>query len=364
MKKTICLLTILILLFCGCAGQTAQTSNTLPSENDTQKAPPFTLQMIDVGQGLCLLIEADDHYMIYDGGGRDHSSFIVSYLTRELGIDHIDLMIASHYDEDHIAGLNGILHTIAVDQVICPDYYSDTQIYQSFIHAIEDRNISMIHPETGDTFTVGGAKIEILNDGKNETESENDRSIACKVSYQTTSTLITGDCEESAEKQMLSSDMSLDSDIYVAGHHGSATSSTKEFLQAVSPEVVMVSCGIDNTYGHPAEAMLDRIASLNAKLYRTDRQGTIIMHADQNSYWFEKEPADDWTPGQFIEETKELPAASGEYKYILNTNSKLIHLPDCDSVKKMSEKNKEYTNRDIESLKESGYRPCHNCNPE
>ena len=364
MKKAICFLIIIILFLCGCAGQTTESSAVLPSENEAGKAPQFTFRMIDVGQGLCLLIESDGHYMIYDGGGRDHSSYVVSFLTKELGIDHIDLMIASHYDEDHIAGLNGVLNTMAVDQVICPDYGSETQIFQSFINSVQEKDIPVIHPATGDTFTVGDAEIEIMNDGTLDVESENDRSIACKVSYGTTSILITGDCEEAAEINMQASDLPLSSDIYVAGHHGSATSSTDNFLKTVSPDVILVSCGIDNTYGHPAQAMLDRISSINAKLYRTDLQGTIIMHADQNSYWFDQKQCDNWSPGQYIEEIKELPANADDYKYILNTNSKLIHRPDCDSVKKMSDKNKEYTNRDIESLKKSGYRPCHNCNPK
>lgn len=336
----------------------------MASQSDIDQSSSFTLQMIDVGQGLCILIESDGHYMLYDGGGRDHSSFVVSYLTKTLQIDHIDLMIASHYDEDHISGLNGVLHTIPVESVICPDYISNTQIYQSFTDTINEKDISVIHPTTGDQFKIGDAEIEIINDGIPDTENENDRSIACKVTYGDTGIIITGDCEDAAEKEMISSGIPLDSDIYVAGHHGSATSSSADFLKAVSPKVVMVSCGIDNTYGHPAEPMLNRVASINAKLYRTDLQGTVIMHADHHSYWFEEDPTDDWSPGQFVEESKAISANVNDYKYILNTNSKLIHRPECDSVKKMSEKNKEYTNRDIESLQESGYRPCHNCKPE
>lgn len=334
------------------------------SDVDMSQNASFELQLLDVGQGLCLLIESDGQYMIYDGGGRDHSSFVVSYLTKQVAVDHIDLMVASHYDEDHIAGLIGVMNTIPVEQLLCPDYSTDTQIYESFLDTAREKDISLIHPSEKDRFNLGDAKIEIVNDGTVASESDNDHSIACTITYGKTKIIVTGDCEETAEMAMISNGQSIQSDIYVAGHHGSATSSSEAFLQAVSPKEVLISCGTGNTYGHPAKSMLERIASVNAKLYRTDKQGTIILHADKKSYWFEQEPCDDWTPGIYTEQTKESPVNAADYKYILNTNSKLIHKPDCESVLKMSDENKEYTNMDIESLEEAGYRPCHNCNPE
>ena len=369
MKKMILVITILILSLCGCSGQkipdeTPAIPDPVLSEDNTGQVSPFTLQMLDVGQGLCLLIESDGHYMMYDGGGRDHSSFVVSYLTKQIGIDHIDLMIASHYDEDHIAGLIGVMNTMPVDQVLCPDYSRDTQIYQSFMDTATEKDISLIHPSDHDRFDLGDAKIEIVSDGAIISESDNDHAIACTITYGKTKIIVTGDCEEAAELAMINDGQSIRSDIYVAGHHGSATSSSEAFLQSVSPKDVLISCGAGNTYGHPAESMLERIASVNADIYRTDKQGTIILHADKKSYWFDQEPCEDWTPGVYVEQTKEAPVNASEYKYILNTNSKLIHKPDCDSVLKMSEKNKEYTNTDINRLEEAGYRPCHNCNPE
>lgn len=369
MKKMILFITILIFSLCGCSGHITtddppDTTAPVISEEENTQIAPFELQMLDVGQGLCLLIESDGHYMIYDGGGRDHSSFVVSYLTKQCKIDHIDLMVASHYDEDHIAGLVGVMNTIPVEQVICPDYSAETQIYQSFMDTAKEKDLSLIHPSEKDLFHLGDANIEIVNDGSVTSESDNDHSIACTITYGKTKILVTGDCEEAAEISMINYGKSIQSDIYVAGHHGSATSSSEAFLQEVSPKDVLISCGAGNTYGHPAESMLERIASIKANLYRTDKQGTIILHADKKSYWFDQEPCDDWTPGVYVEQTKETPVNAADYKYILNTNSKLIHKPDCESVLKMSDKNKEYTNSDIKSLEEAGYRPCHNCNPE
>lgn len=105
--------------------------------------PGFEAVMLDVGQGLSVFVKADRHAMLFDGGGRSHSSYVVSWL-RQRGISSLDYMIASHYDEDHIAGLVSVLHTTQVNRLLCPDTVSDTDIYHSFIEV--SQNVNTVHP--------------------------------------------------------------------------------------------------------------------------------------------------------------------------------------------------------------------------
>lgn len=151
------LLLCVLLVLCissGCASQTAvisstEKSETTPSESPTQTVEPmssaeptesmapaiektgFSMTMLDVGQGLSLLIEADGHYMIYDGGGQSRSSYVVSYLKQH-NVTKLDYLVASHYDEDHISGLIGVMNTTKVDQAITPDYLRETRVFNSF----------------------------------------------------------------------------------------------------------------------------------------------------------------------------------------------------------------------------------------
>lgn len=111
--------------------------------------------MFDVGQGLSILFQSNsNHNILYDGGGRSISSCLVSRL-KKLGIDKIDYIVVSHYDEDHIAGLVGVIHTLKVGNVICPDYENETKIYQSLIYQINSKNINVIHPKPGEQYTSG-----------------------------------------------------------------------------------------------------------------------------------------------------------------------------------------------------------------
>ena len=264
---------------------------------------PFEMTMLDVGQGLSILIKADGKYMIYDGGGRDSSSYVVSYLKQK-GVKELDDLVASHYDEDHIAGLVGVLSTTKVDNIICPDYVADTKIYQSFVKKEEESGAEIIHPKAGDEFSLGNASIKVLS-ADNAAEFENDRSVAVRIVYGDFKVIITGDGSYDEEYKILRSKADIDSDVYIAGHHGSQHSSTTKFLKAVSPAYTMISCGAGNSYGHPTEKALKRIKACGSKLFRTDIQGEVIVYSDGEKYWFSKAPTDDWIPGEAPETIEE-----------------------------------------------------------
>lgn len=133
----------------------------IPEETDTAptvdgaKDALFSLTMLDVGQGLSVLVQADGEYLLYDGGGRGASSYVVAYLQQH-GVTELEWLVASHYDEDHVSGLVGVLHTTPVKKALMPDYTTDTQIYQSLQNALAEKAVTVTYPAQGDTFSLGG----------------------------------------------------------------------------------------------------------------------------------------------------------------------------------------------------------------
>ncbi len=243
---------------------------------------PFTLTMLDVGQGLCILVRSGDDCLVYDGGGRERSSYVVSFFKRNQ-INKIKYMIASHYDEDHIAGLVGLLKTIPVNTVIIPDYGVNTSIYSSFKSALNKAD-SVVYAEAGKKYTVGDAIIEILHATGGTEEKENNRSTVIKIKYNGFSCIITGDAEREAERKLVERQPDLSCNLYVVGHHGSSSSSSFRFVYAMKPNLAFISAGKDNKYGHPTKRVLKVLDKNKVKVYRTDKQGTVTLVHDGLKY--------------------------------------------------------------------------------
>ena len=343
----------------------------------TEVNSDFEITMLNVGQGLSILIKANDNYMIYDGGGRDSSSYVVSYLKRH-GIKKLSAMFVSHYDEDHIAGLVGVLNTTEVSNVICPDREANTEIYQSFINKLNQNGAKIIHPYRGDKFTLGKAEIIVLNPVDYMMYDENNSSIAVRILYDDFACILTGDCEHVAEWDMIDSGYELSAQLLVVGHHGSDSSSSDEFVKSVSPKYAYISCGIDNSYGHPAQRTLDTLKQNNVEIFRSDLQGEVTCYVkDGNNYSFSKEPCNDYNQQtvteayvidilgapDYYDSSIERAIPDSADTYVVNTNTKKFHSPYCDSVNKMSEKNKMVTECNREELIEQGYSPCGRCKP-
>lgn len=359
-------------------------------------AQPFELHLLDVCQGQSVLVEADGEYMLIDGGGRDTSSFVVSYLQQE-GVETFDFIAASHYDEDHMAGLIGALKVFPAETLLLPSYEYDSELFSSFSEAALTNGCDITHPQAGDSYQMGSAQIAVEGPLNSDYPDENDNSLALKITYGSRSFLICGDAQEMSETDMAMSGEDLTSDVYVADHHGSATSSTDIFLDAVAPSYTLISCGSGNSYGHPAAEALSRIQDHGSELFRTDLQGTIIAYSDGTDIWFDTEPCNDWTPGDPSEaadqvlsgsqtDTAEAGSTAGgtagdtsgggstaggdtivdeaaQHSYVCNKNTMKFHYPDCDSVAQMSEKNRVYTDLSRDELIAQGYSPCGNCRP-
>ena len=254
---------------------------SLGGRNDLELPDGSSLEMnfLDVGQGLSVLINADGHFMLYDGGDRTASSFVVAYL-KDKGVTDLDYLVASHYDADHINGLVGALNVFNTAQILGPDYETETKIYGSFINKVKELEKEINHPTPGERYPLGGGYFEILAPLSDRYDDVNNYSIAIRLVYGDTSFLIMGDAEKESEEEMTDRWPDLSADVLCVGHHGSPTSTSEELLDRVNPSIAVISCGRDNSYGHPGKAVLERLEERDIPVLRTDESGTITITSD------------------------------------------------------------------------------------
>lgn len=245
----------------------------------------FAVHFLDVGEGDASLVVCDGHAMLIDGGSSQQSSFIYSYLKSN-GISHLDCIVATHPDADHVGGLSGALNYASVDLALCTDTSKDSKAFNSFVKYLDKQGKTITVPEAGYAFSLGNAEVTVLGPEKGVKYSDN-TSLTIRVTYGNTSFLFMGDCEKEDEQHLMAADARLRSMVIKIGHHGSRSSSTEAFLKAVKPEYAVISVGSDNSYGHPAPEVLERLQSLGAEVYRTDLCGTILCFSDGNELTFE-----------------------------------------------------------------------------
>lgn len=266
----------------GTPSATPGQGNEVPSvtpqgspEVTAEVAEEETLEVhfLDVGEGASVLLLWEDYSMLIDGGGRTKSSYVVSYLERQ-GVEKLSLLVATHYDSDHINGLIGALKVYGADEVWGPDYEESTKAYQSFVTAVGERNLETVHPESGHMWNAGELRVTVLAIGEEE-DSDNDQSLMLLVEYKGTKVLFAGDATVDREERLLATGTSVDCDIYYVSHHGSNSSSSEAFLTEMSPEIAIISVG-KNDYGHPHPACMERLSACGVALYRTDEHGAIV----------------------------------------------------------------------------------------
>ena len=244
----------------------------------------LTFAMLDVGQGDALFIESPTGTQILVDGGPPRK--ILSALSRVMSpFDrHIDAIIITNPDLDHIGGFEDILKGYKGDMGFEPGTVNDSKTYQNLEADIKNKNIPDMLARRGTRLDIGGgAFIDILFPDRDVlTWSNNDASVVAKLSYGNTFVMLTGDSTALTEKIILGENPSqeLKSTVLKVGHHGSRTSTTAEFVKAVSPSYALISDGKDNNYGHPHPDTLATLAEFGVKIFRTDLLGTIIMKSD------------------------------------------------------------------------------------
>lgn len=265
-------------LVAGLAFFTNQYRPQDTSEPDFETLPSDIVEVhyIDVGQGDAILIETGEDSLLIDAGENNKGSVVADYLKSQ-DITELDYVIGTHPHSDHIGGLDTIINTFPVTTVIMPAITHNTKTFEDVLNAIEAKNLKITKPLVGNEYQIGPAQFTIIAPNSSTYDDLNDYSVGIKLTYGNTSFVFTGDAGSLSEKEMLTNGIDLSADVLKLAHHGSAYSSTADFLDAVSPTYAIISVGTDNEYGHPHPEVLQAMKDRNIKVYRTDKQGTVVF---------------------------------------------------------------------------------------
>jgi len=340
---------LVLLILCSCGTPSAPAApSPAPSAQTVVSGEELTIIFIDVGQADSALIMCGGQSMLIDGGNVADASTVVAHL-KEQNIETLDYIVCTHAHEDHVGGLSGALNACKANAVLSPVDDYDTKAFSDFKKYAKAQNLELVTPEPGDTYSIGGAVAEVLGPVR-EYEDTNNTSIVIKLTYGETSFLFTGDAERDSELDIIDAGFDLDCDVLKVGHHGSSTSSSYVFLNEVMPEYAVISCGVDNSYGHPHDEVMSRLRDADVKLYRTDLQGDVICVSDGKNLTF--------TTDKSVPDSVLNPVEYGPY--IGNKNSKVFHRDTCSGLP--AEKN-QVTFSSREEAVSSGYTACGSCRP-
>ena len=244
------------------------------------------IAFLDVGQGDCTVITTyRNQAIVIDGGGvygkelgeNTGVTVLEPYLTAK-GITEVEAVFLTHLDADHSSGILELLSDMPVNGVYLPEGEAvELEMQQLLQEIVEKNQIPVYTVKQGDSvgMTAFGT-MECLHPGEGQIwKSENTRSLVLKYTYGNTSVLLTGDVEGMQELQILQRGTDVKADILKVAHHGSRTSSQPSFLDAVDPEMAVISCGDQNLYGHPHLQTLEKLSERNVEIFRTDQMGSI-----------------------------------------------------------------------------------------
>lgn len=238
---------------------------------------------VDVGQGDCILIESGEDTLLIDCGEVSKGDTVKSYLNAQ-NITQLDYVIGTHPHSDHMGCMDEIVEYYDIGELILPHLDDSdiptTKYFERFLNAAENKGLEITEAEPGRIFDIGEAKCEIIAPCSDDYNNANNYSVGVIIRHGENSFIFTGDAEKSAEKEMIDSGKLADIDVYKAGHHGSDTSSSEEFLEIIKPDIAVISCGEGNSYGHPCDITLENLSKYTDKVYRTDLSGTIVITSD------------------------------------------------------------------------------------
>ena len=319
----------------------------------TGSSQPFEMHFIDVGQALSVLVECDGQFMLYDGGNVDDGSLVVSYLQKQ-GVEQLQYVFCSHAHEDHVGGLAAVMAKFPAGHAYSPVTEGSTKCFNDFVKYTQQQGLQLEVPSVGTVWPLGSATVTLLGPVTQYSETNN-TSLVLRIDYGSTSFLLTGDMENTAETDLVNSGANLKADVLQVGHHGSSTSTGYLFLNAVLPEMGVISCGAGNKYGHPHEETLSILRDAKVDVYRTDLQGTITIGSDGQNFTVGTER---FVPDSQLNPTDPSSSSTAQQAYIGNVNSKKFHLPTCANLP--AEKNQVLFSSYDEAIA-AGYTPCASC---
>ena len=265
------LLVILLLSASACTNH--------PGKGETKAH--LQVHFIDVGQGDSILIDLGTTEVLIDGG--EKSPGVTDYLKKYVDGD-LEVMVATHPHSDHIGGLIDVLDKYTVDAIWTNGEAATTKTYTDFMNSSLAEGAKLSVARRGDTITAGALTFHVLNPPSTLFGDANNDSIVLQLDYGQVDFLFEGDAGIAAENSMISAGMLSDIDILKVGHHGSRSASSPAFLAITHPEVAVYMAGAGNSYGHPHQETLTALAGIGAKIYGTDKYGTIVIDTDGGTY--------------------------------------------------------------------------------
>lgn len=291
----------------------ATTSTTASSEDSTVNTTPVKppkgkalyLHMIDCGQGDCFLLEMNHQFALIDCG--ENPDYVINYLNNK-HVEELQFIVGTHPHQDHIGAMEGVLDNFKCNRIYVPKTHSDVQVGSWYINLwkkIRKNKIEVINPKENDRFMLGDAEFNVIEQfTPNEADyNVNNYSTIIRVSYGKNDVLFVGDAEKEVEYQMLKEEDNIQAEILKVGHHGSTTSTTQKFLDAVSPQYALISCGIGNQFKHPNEKILKRLQDKEISVYRTDENGNVKVTITKTKIYFDCAPGD-YIDGPTLAKTK------------------------------------------------------------
>lgn len=263
------------------------------------EAEQLQVHFLDVGQADAALLQYKGQHMLIDTGDVDGRPALVQRL-KEKGVHTLDVVLISHPHGDHLGGMAALFDQFHIKQIYDNGQESRTAMYKNYMKNIARKKISYKALKRGDKIAFAGDVVCYVlwpsadgaaEDAVSESGQTNNQSVVCKVSFGRFSVLFTGDAQRETEEQLLRHvrRKDLQATILKAGHHGSKTSSSPAFIEAVKPDAAVISCGAGNSYGFPHKAVLVALKKQKADIYRTDRDGDISVVSDGQGYTVTKE---------------------------------------------------------------------------
>ncbi len=287
-KKIIGIIVAIILAFLAYEAKDIVTVNV--GSGEFAKGDAVYVHFIDVAQGSATLVQKGTTGVIIDAGEKDYGEVVVEYL-KNVGITELELAVASHPHSDHIGGLDEVLNAFPTDKVILPELsYKNTpttRVYEDLLEAIYDNGTAaeFIFDETYHINFEDDVTVRIIAPTQ-QSDNLNDMSLICYIEAFDSTFTVLGDAEKDELRSVYNEKeiYGFKADVIAMGHHGSSTSVYKPLLNAVDADVAVISCGKDNSYGHPHKEALDYIAQNNMNCLRTDESGDIIFKVTEEGY--------------------------------------------------------------------------------
>ncbi|MEK3913650.1 ComEC/Rec2 family competence protein [Paenibacillus sp. FSL H7-0331] len=270
---------LVLVVLTGCSPLTVH-NESVGSTTILRADGKLQVLFLDVGQGASqLLISPSGKTMLIDAGNNDKEQVMLDYL-KQYQITKLDIVIGTHPDADHIGGLDKVIDQTIVDKIYMPKISSNTRTFESLLESISNKKLKVQTANAGLTLDWDKeVQVEMIAPAA-VYDNANNMSAVVKITYGTTSLLLTGDAEAASEKDMIKSGVDLTSTVLGVGHHGSKSSTSLTFLNKVKPQYAIIQSGKDNNYGHPDKTILSRLKKAGASVYRNDLQGTVSVISD------------------------------------------------------------------------------------